>query len=49
MTAAEFDTATGGVQPERQMFATMKLLGREGVRTISLDEQERCWQEAAHD
>ena len=49
MTAAEFDTATGGVQPERQMFATMKLLGREGVRTISLDDQQRCWQEAAHD
>jgi proteasome beta subunit len=47
MTAAEFDTATGGVHPERQVFATLKLLSRDGVRTISTGEQERCWQEAS--
>src|SRR5436309_8140829 len=46
MTAAEFDTATGGVHPDRQMFATLKLLSRDGIRTISVGEQERCWQEA---
>jgi len=47
MTAAEFDTATGGVHPERQVFATLKLLSHDGVRTISTGEQERCWQEAS--
>ena len=46
MTAAEFDTATGGVHPDRQLFATIKLLSRDGIQTISLGEQERCWQEA---
>src|SRR5207248_2370232 len=46
MTAAEFDTATGGVHPDRQLFATLKLLSRDGIRTISIGEQERCWQEA---
>ena len=46
MTAAEFDTATGGVHPDRQLFATIKLLSRDGIRTISLGEQDRWWQEA---
>jgi len=46
MTAAEFDTATGGVHPERQLFATLKLLSQDGIQTISIGEQERCWQEA---
>jgi len=46
MTAAEFDTATGGVHPDRQLFATIKLLSRDGIRTLSIGEQERCWQEA---
>lgn len=49
MTAAEFDTATGGVHPERQLFATLKLLSREGIRTLSFGEQAEFWQEAAHD
>src|SRR5436190_7117709 len=31
MTAAEFDTATGGVHPDRQLFATIKLLSRDGI------------------
>ena len=46
MTAAEFDSATGGVNPENDLFATIKLLTREGIRTIDFKEQERCWKEA---
>jgi proteasome beta subunit len=46
MTAAEFDTATGGVHPDRRLYATVKLLTREGIRTISQQEQEQCWAEA---
>ncbi|HEY0456086.1 MAG TPA: proteasome subunit alpha [Verrucomicrobiae bacterium] len=45
MTAAQFDSATGGVQPDRQLWATIKLLSRDGIRSISMDEQERCWKE----
>jgi proteasome beta subunit len=47
MTAAEFDAATGGVHPDRNLFATIKLLTRDGVRSIPIDEQERCWKEAS--
>lgn len=43
MTAAEFDTATGGVHPEQREFATIKLLSPKGIRTVSQDEQERFW------
>jgi proteasome beta subunit len=46
MTAAEFDAATGGVHPDRKLFATIKLLSRDGIRSISLEEQERCWKES---
>jgi len=46
MTAAEFDTATGGVHPDRQLFATIKLLSRDGIQTMSMDDQERSWKEA---
>ena len=46
MTAAEFDTATGGVHPDRKLFATIKLLSREGIRTVGLNEQEQGWKEA---
>ena len=46
MTAAEFDSATGGVSPENDLFATIKLLTRDGIRTIDFKEQERCWKEA---
>jgi proteasome beta subunit len=50
MTAAEFDTATGGVHPDRHLFATIKLLSHDGIRTVELEEQEKCWKEAApHD
>ena len=47
ITAAEFDTATGGVQPDRKLFATVKLLSRQGIQTISLEQQEECWKEAS--
>ncbi len=43
ITAAEFDTATGGVQPERKQFATIKLVSRAGIRSLSCDEQEQFW------
>ena len=48
MTAAEFDTATGGVHPEQREFATIKLLSRDGIRSVSRDEQEQYWKEAEH-
>lgn len=46
LTAAEFDTATGGVQPDRRIFATLKLLSRDGIRSVSADEQSAFWQAA---
>ncbi len=46
MTAAEFDSATGGVHPDRHLFATIKLLSPEGIRTLSIGEQEKFWKEA---
>ncbi|HXG48400.1 MAG TPA: proteasome subunit alpha [Methylomirabilota bacterium] len=46
MTAAEFDSATGGVQPEQRRFATIKLLNRRGIQTISAEEQQRRWRSA---
>lgn len=45
MTAAEFDSATGGVHPDRQLYATLKLLSRDGIHTIGTEEQARCWKE----
>src|SRR4051794_470152 len=47
MTAAEFDSATGGVNPEREMFATIKVLTRDGTTNVDFKEQERCWKERA--
>ncbi|MEW6305609.1 MAG: proteasome subunit alpha [Verrucomicrobiota bacterium] len=41
MLAAEFDSATGGVKPETQAFATIKVLNAEGTRTIPFEEQGR--------
>ncbi len=43
MTAAEFDTATGGVHPDRGQFATIKLVARPGIRSISAEEQAQFW------
>lgn len=39
ITASEFDSATGGVDPQKQNFATMKVLRSEGTATISSEEQ----------
>jgi proteasome beta subunit len=47
MTAANFDTATGGVHPEQKEFATIRLLSAAGIRSISKDEQAEFWAEAA--
>jgi len=46
ITAAEFDTATGGVHPHKQQFATIKWLSHEGIRSIEIKEQEKMWREA---
>jgi proteasome beta subunit len=43
ITAAQFDTATGGVHPERGDFATVKLLTKQGLRSIPADEQTQFW------
>lgn len=39
MNASEFDAATGGINPETDTFATVKVLDAEGVRTISAEDQ----------
>jgi proteasome beta subunit len=39
MVAAEYDSATGGVNPERQLFATMKLLRADGITSITDTQQ----------
>lgn len=46
MTAAEFDTATGGVHPDRGVFATIKLLSRAGIRTVPEDQQAQYWKDS---
>jgi proteasome beta subunit len=38
-TAAEFDSATGGIQPEAESFATIKVLRSSGVETIDPGRQ----------
>jgi proteasome beta subunit len=42
ITAAEFDSATGGVNPEAQTYATIKILRGGGLETVS-DEQQAEW------
>ena len=39
MTASEFDSATGGVNPEAHTFATIKVLRSSGVEDITADRQ----------
>lgn len=39
MTASEFDSATGGVNPEAHTFATIKVLRGMGVETIDANRQ----------
>ncbi|HKX63543.1 MAG TPA: proteasome subunit alpha, partial [Verrucomicrobiae bacterium] len=47
ITAAEFDTATGGVHPENKLFATIKLVSRSGIRSLAVDEQVDFWKNGA--
>jgi proteasome beta subunit len=42
MVASEFDSATGGVNPETKTFATIKVLRAKGVETIGAEDQGRC-------
>ena len=46
IVASEFDSATGGVNPEGRTFATIKVLTREGIRTIDDQTQGRSLQAA---
>src|SRR5262245_22790477 len=39
MTASEFDSATGGVNPDARAFATIKVLRGSGIETIDADQQ----------
>jgi len=43
ITAAEIDTATGGVDPEARRFATIKVLTANGITTVSAEDQLRFW------
>jgi proteasome beta subunit len=43
MTASELDSATGGVTPEMNSYPTMRLLNRDGIRTITVEEQAEFW------
>jgi proteasome beta subunit len=47
MVASEFDSATGGVNPEGRTFATIKVLSRAGIRTIDDQAQGLSLQPAA--
>ncbi|MBI3880064.1 MAG: proteasome subunit alpha [Verrucomicrobia bacterium] len=41
MTAAEFDSATGGVNPAAQHFATVKVLRAAGIEEVTPEQQAR--------
>jgi proteasome beta subunit len=45
MTASEFDSATGGVNPETSTFATIRLLTPDGVATVGAEEQRSFLEE----
>ena len=45
MTASEFDSATGGVNPATKTFATIKVLRVSGVESISDQQQEEFLKE----
>ncbi|MBN9688857.1 MAG: proteasome subunit alpha [Verrucomicrobia bacterium] len=49
MTAAEFDSATGGVNPEAQLFATLKILRATGVETVTEEQQSAALAGTDHD
>lgn len=41
MTASEFDSATGGVNPAAHTFATIKVLRADGIQTITTEQQSQ--------
>ena len=41
MIASEFDAATGGINPETDTYATIKILDSNAARTIDSAEQKR--------
>jgi proteasome beta subunit len=41
MVASEFDSATGGINPETNTYATIKTLDANGVATVSSEDQSR--------
>jgi proteasome beta subunit len=41
MIASEFDAATGGINPETNTYATIKILDQNGARTVEAAEQEK--------
>lgn len=43
MSAAEMDSATGGVNPDSNQFATLKVLDSHGVRTVTEAEQRKAF------
>jgi proteasome beta subunit len=47
VTAARFDSATGGVRPDRGDFATVRLLSPKGIHAYSNPEQAALWSKAA--
>ncbi len=42
MTASEFDSATGGVNPATRTYATIKLLRSSGVESVGDEQQSAC-------
>ena len=44
MTASEFDSATGGVNPDAHTFATVKVLRGSGIETIEAQQQAELLQ-----
>lgn len=40
MTASEFDAATGGVNPETSLFATVRILTSSGIEIVTDEEQQ---------
>jgi proteasome beta subunit len=45
MTASEFDSATGGVNPATRTYATLKMLSSAGVESIDDERQAACLKE----
>lgn len=46
MTAAVFDSATGGVRPDDNAFGTIRTLSADGIQTIDAAQQASFWKEA---